>query len=133
MIPYSIPPISLGSLLLLFFTISKVGAFIERIFSVLFNFKALLIVHFILSFSVMVFFTKNAFMSISKEFEDFARVLGYGRIRSLLIILIPMVRNQLLYTYIMGFMRAFKDFGAFAMVAGAIIGKTELRYRHTST
>jgi len=81
----------------------------------------------------MVFFTKNAFMSISKEFEDFARVLGYGRIRSLLIILIPMVRNQLLYTYIMGFMRAFKDFGAFAMVAGAIIGKTELRYRHTST
>ncbi len=66
----------------------------------------------------------HTFKSINVEYEELSRVLGHGFISTFLRISLPLARRGILISFLIGFMKAFSDFGATVMVAGIIIGKT---------
>ena len=123
-LPYSVTPVAVGSLVLLFLASDGLGKTLDAALDLLFTIKGAILVQGILSYSIMSDVFAQVFSSIDEEYEELARTMGYGRLSTLFRILTPMARKGIVEGYLLGFLKAFTDFGATVMVAGAIIGKT---------
>lgn len=66
-----------------------------------------------------------AFESVDPRLELMARTLGYSRLRTFLVITLPLAARGLLAGTILGFTRALGEFGATVTLAGNIPGSTQ--------
>lgn len=123
-LPFTMTPVALGTLVLLLITSTPLGRAIESLFSLLFSLRGAVAVQTVLAFSTMIGPMTSVFENISREYEDVSRTLGHGRLSTFVNIVLPMARRGLVSSALLGFMKAFSDFGATIMVAGMIIGET---------
>lgn len=123
-LPYSMTPVAIGSLVLIFLASGGIGRAINDALGLLFSIRGAIFVQTILAFSIMTDVYSQLFSMISVEYEELSRSLGYSWISTLVKVLIPMSKEGIIEGYLLGFLKAFTDFGATVMVAGAIMGKT---------
>ncbi|WP_428727402.1 molybdate ABC transporter permease subunit [Thermogladius sp.] len=123
-LPFMLTPVATGSIVLLFIVQTSVGRALNGAFNLLFTLNGAVLVQFILAFSTMITPMTDAFKNVSVEYEHVSRTLGHGVFSTFFNVVIPLARRGLVSSILMGFMKAFSDFGATVMVAGMILGKT---------
>jgi molybdate transport system permease protein len=77
------------------------------------------------SFPLVVRGCEQAFAEVDPRYEQVARSLGLGPARSFLRVSLPLAGRGVLYGALLAFTRALGEFGATAIVAGIIPGRTE--------
>lgn len=128
LLPMFLPPTIIGySLLLIISRYSFFGGMLKRIFNInlIFTWQAGAIATFIIALPLIYQNCKAAFLGINEECEEAARVDGASGIHTFLVIKLPMALRAILCGILLGFARAFGEFGATIMVAGNIPGKTQ--------
>lgn len=128
LMPMFLPPSIIGyGLLLLMSRNTILGGFFKNTFniSLIFTWEAGAIATFIMALPIIYQNSKSAFLGISKECEDAGKVDGANHLQVFFKIKIPMAQRAILCGIILGFARAFGEFGATLMVAGNIPGKTQ--------
>ena len=128
MLPLVLPPTVIGFLLLIIFgKNSVVGKTIEWLTggSLLFTVSAAVIAATVVSFPLMYQSIKAGFMSVDRNVREAAMIDGANDWGLLYSIILPLSLKSLLTGIILGFARAFGEFGATLMVAGNIPGKTQ--------
>lgn len=128
LLPMFLPPSIIGyGLLLLLSRNSFLGNSLFQIFNInlIFTWQVGAIATFIMALPIIYQNSKSAFLSINQEIEDAGRIDGATNIQVFFAIKIPMALRVILCGIILGFARAFGEFGATIMVAGNIPGKTQ--------
>ncbi|MFZ5353086.1 MAG: molybdate ABC transporter permease subunit [Bacillota bacterium] len=128
LIPIFLPPSIVGYILLVVIGRNGVlGSVIYGIFEsgIIFTWWAGVLATFIMSLPIVYQNSKAAFFSINHDCEEAAKVDGAGRLQIFMKVTIPMASKGLLAGIILGFARAFGEFGATIMVAGNIPGRTQ--------
>ncbi len=128
LLPVFLPPSIVGYMLLIVFGRNgMLGRLIYQAFDtgLIFTWWAGVLATFIMSLPLVYQNSKAAFLSIDNNCEEAARVDGAGRLQVFFKITIPMALNGLLCGIILGFARAFGEFGATLMVAGNLPGRTQ--------
>lgn len=125
MLPFAMPPIALGASLLIFFTNTWLGTLLNNVIGIVFEVPGLIVAQFTVIFPMVVKVLKSSFDMIDVKYEAVARTLGYGRLLTLLKVLLPMSKAGLASAFILGFSRALGEFGASVTLAGATRFKTE--------
>jgi molybdate transport system permease protein len=127
-LPLVLPPVVTG-----FFLLSAigrrgpVGLLIERLGGeqLIFTPAAAVFAAILISFPLMYQSAKAALQGVDGHLEDAARTLGAGEWRLFRTITLPLAWPGILSGMILSFARALGEFGATAMVAGNIPGKTQ--------
>ncbi len=124
-IPVLLSPVALGLALLLVFRTAP-GSWIERhLLRFVFEIPGIVLAQFVLALALEIRVVKSAYDEINPRYEQVARSLGctaWGAFRT---VTLPLIRPGLLAAFILGWCRAIGDFGATAMIAGAVPQKTE--------
>jgi molybdate transport system permease protein len=77
------------------------------------------------SFPLLVRGCEQAFAEVDPRYEQVARSLGLGPARAFARVSLPLAGRGILYGALLAFTRALGEFGATAIVAGIIPGRTE--------
>ena len=93
--------------------------------SILFTVSAVVIAATVMSFPLMYQSIKVGFMSVDQNVKEAAMIDGSNDWELLFFIILPLSLKSLLTGIILGFARAFGEFGATLMFAGNIPGKTQ--------
>lgn len=128
LLPMFLPPSIIGyGLLLLISRNSFLGHYLFNIFNIklIFTWQAGAIATFVMAFPIIYQNSKSAFLSVDRACEEAARIDGANAIQIFNKIKIPMSQRAILGGIILGFSRAFGEFGATIMVAGNIPGRTQ--------
>lgn len=128
LLPMFLPPTMIGyGLLLIISRYSFFGGMLRKIFNInlIFTWQAGAIATFIIALPLIYQNSKAAFLGISEECEEAAKVDGASVVRVFAVIKLPMALRAILCGVLLGFARAFGEFGATIMVAGNIPGKTQ--------
>lgn len=128
MLPLVLPPTVIGFLLLIIFgKNSIVGKIIEWLTgeSLLFTVSAAIIAATVVSFPLMYQSIKAGFMSVDRKVREAAIIDGANDWQLVFFIILPLSLKFLLTGIILGFARAFGEFGATLMFAGNIPDKTQ--------
>lgn len=128
MLPLVLPPTVIGFLLLIIFgKNSIVGETIKWLTgeSLLFTVLAAIIAATVVSFPLMYQSIKAGFMSVDQNVKEAAIIDGANDWQLLIFIILPLTMKSVLTGIILGFARAFGEFGATLMFAGNIPGKTQ--------
>ncbi|MDD7281367.1 MAG: molybdate ABC transporter permease subunit [Erysipelotrichaceae bacterium] len=126
-LPLVLPPTVMGFFLLLVFGVNQpVGKLVFNLFGVriAFSFSATVIASFFISFPLMYRSTRSAFEQVDPDLISAARTLGMSEFQILIKVIIPNAITGLVSGTILAFARGLGEFGATAMLAGNIIGKT---------
>ena len=127
-LPMVIPPVVTGYLALVFLgKNSLLGGFLERIFSISFAFNWLgaVLVASIMGFPLLVRSVKTAVEMIDSRYRYAANTLGANPVRTFFTITLPLAGPGILAGLILAFARSLGEFGATAVFAGNIPGKTQ--------
>jgi molybdate transport system permease protein len=125
--PLVLPPSVIGFYLLLAFSPGgAVGAFIERWIGMrfVFSFQGLLLASMIYSLPFMVHPIQSGLASLPPTLEEAAWSLGKTRWQTLLQVLLPNIRHQLLTAVVLTFAHTVGEFGVVLMIGGNIPGRT---------
>lgn len=128
LLPMFLPPSIIGyGLLMLIGSRGPLGSFLSSVFDIklVFTWWAGAIATFIISLPLVYQNSKSAFMGIGREYEEAGKIDGATPIQIFFRIKIPMAARAILCGIVLGFARAFGEFGATLMVAGNIPGKTQ--------
>ena len=125
MIPFAMPPVALGALLLVFFTNTGPGSLLNSLFNIVFEVPGLIVAQYIVILPMMIKIVKSSFDLVDTRYDAVARTLGCNRLGVLVKVLVPMARTGVLSAFILGFSRALGEFGASVTLAGATRFKTE--------
>jgi molybdate transport system permease protein len=128
LLPMFLPPTIIGyGLLLLISRYSFFGKTLRSLFrlNLIFTWQAGAIATFIIAMPVIYQNSKAAFLGIDDECIEAARVEGANRLKIFIGIKLPLALRSILCGLLLGFARAFGEFGATIMVAGNIPGKTQ--------
>lgn len=125
MIPFVMPPVALGAVLLVFFTNTLIGSVLDSLLNIVFEVPGIVVAQFAVIFPMVTKVLKTSFELIDIRYEAVARTLGYGRLKVLFKVLLPMCKSGLASAFILGFGRALGEFGASVTLAGATRFKTE--------
>ena len=125
LVPFGMPPVAVGVALLVFFTSTPIGGFIDQLLEIVFTPKGLVVAQFFVVYPMAIRILKNSFAAIDPRYEAVARTLGCTRITALTQVLLPMAKRGILSAYLLAFTRSLGEFGASVTVAGAIKGRTE--------
>jgi len=126
-LPIVLPPTVLGYyLLVLLGRQSHLGRFMESRFDLLIVFTPVgaVIAATLVSIPYMIKASKTAFLGVSPDYLNAARLLGRTEADIFFSVLIPISWRGILAGTTMTFVRALGDFGATLMVAGSIPDKT---------
>jgi molybdate transport system permease protein len=128
MLPLALPPVLVGFLLL--WSIggnSWIGKAVNSVFGadLAFTWVAAAIAAAVVSFPLTVRAFTSAIAGVDQRLETAARGLGAGPWRVLVTITLPLAYRGLLAGLLLGFVRAFSEFGATIIVAGNIPGRTQ--------
>jgi molybdate transport system permease protein len=127
-LPLVLPPVVTGfSLLLLFGRQGPFGRLLNSLFhtQIIFTPYAAIMAALVVSFPLMYQSAKAAFQTIDPHIEDVARTLKASEIKVFFTITLPLAWPGLLSGIVLAFSRALGEFGATALVAGNIPGKTQ--------
>lgn len=127
-LPLVLPPTVIGFILIVIFgSNSMVGRWIENITgsSILFTVPAAIIAASVVAFPLMYQSIKTGFQSVDPNIINAAKVDGATNWELLFLVTIPLSKKALMTGIILGFTRAFGEFGATLMFAGNIPGKTQ--------
>lgn len=128
LLPMFLPPTIIGyGLLLIISKYSFLGKLLRNFFNInlIFTWQAGAIATFIISLPVIYQNSKAAFLGIDEDCEEAARVDGANIARIFFSVKLPMALRAILCGVLLGFARAFGEFGATIMVAGNIPGRTQ--------
>lgn len=126
-LPMVLPPTVLGFFLLLIFGNNQpIGSFLYNVFGVkvAFEFIATVIAAVVVSFPLMYRNTKSAFEQLDQDMILAARTLGFSEFQIFYKIMIPNALPGIISGCLLAFARGLGEYGATAMLAGNIVGKT---------
>jgi len=125
-IPIAMPPVALGTALLIFFTNTPVGVFIDTsILKFVFEVPGIILAQFSVISVLAVRLMKPVFDGIDPRYEKIARTLGHSELDSFVKVTLPMARNGVFGAAVLAWTRAMGEFGATVTLAGATRFKTE--------
>jgi molybdate transport system permease protein len=126
-VPMVLPPVAVGLALLILLGRNGPLAFFWNAFGVdlVFSWWAAAIAAAVVGFPLLTRACEQAFSEVDVRFEQVARSLGLGPLRSFVAVTLPLAKRGVLYGTLLGFTRALGEFGATALVAGIIPGRTE--------
>lgn len=126
MLPLFVPPVATGLVLLMLF--GRRGAFGSALhdagFDVVFTWRAVVLACAVMSFPLLVRTAQSAFGEVNPRLEEIARTLGANEWRVFRTISLPLAWRGVVAGAVLAFARALGEFGATAVVAGIIPGKT---------
>ena len=127
MLPLVLPPTAVGFVLLqLLGRRSAIGGMLEHIgASILFTQTAAVIAAGVMSFPLTFVMFRAAIDATDMRYFDIARTLGASSTRAFVRVTLPLAWRGLIAGVILGFCRAIGEFGATAMIAGNIPGRTQ--------
>jgi molybdate transport system permease protein len=126
-LPMVMPPVAVGLALLWFFgTTSPLAPLwhwlgIELIFTP----SAAVVAAAIVGFPLLARSAEQSFAAVDSSYEEIARTLGTSPAATFIRVSLPLARRGLLYGSLLCFARALGEFGATAVIAGIIPGRTE--------
>ena len=127
-LPMVLPPVAVGLLLLkLLSTRAASGRLAESLLGgpVLLTWKAAAIASAVMSLPLLVLGAEQAFAGVPRRLEHVAATLGASRWRVFARVTLPLAARGLLHGSLFAFARSLGEFGATAVVAGNIPGRTE--------
>lgn len=126
-LPMVLPPTVVGFILLFLFGVeAPLGAFFLEIFHIriVFSFAATVVSAVVISLPLMYRSARGAFQQIDENLIHAARTLGLTEWKIFWRIIIPLSMPGIVSGGILAFARGLGEFGATAMIAGNIAGKT---------
>lgn len=126
-LPLVLPPTVAGFFLLYIFGVKRpVGNFLIEYFGVkiAFSFSAAVLAAAVISFPLMYRSARGAFEQVDQNLIDAGRTLGMSEWKIFFKIMLPNAASGILSGGILSFARGLGEFGATAMIAGNIAGKT---------
>lgn len=126
-LPLVLPPTVMGFFLLLIFGVNQpIGSFFLDFFGIriAFSFSATIIASVVISFPIMYRSARGALEQVDKDLIDAARTLGMSETSIFFKVLIPNALPGIISGGVLSFARGLGEFGATAMLAGNIVGKT---------
>lgn len=126
-LPLVLPPTVMGFFLLLIFGVNQpIGSFFLNVFGVriAFSFSATVIAAVVISFPIMYRSARGALEQVDTDLVDAARTLGMSETSIFFKVLIPNALPGIISGGVLSFARGLGEFGATAMLAGNIVGKT---------
>jgi molybdate transport system permease protein len=126
-LPLVLPPTAIGyGLLSLFARSGPLGSrTLHFDLDVLFTWRAAVIASAVVALPLVARTARSAFEAVDTRLELMARSLGMSRARAFAVVTVPLARNGLLAATALGFGRALGEFGATAIIAGNIPGRTQ--------
>ncbi len=126
-LPMVLPPVAVGLALLLL--LGRHGP-LEVLWTalrvdVVFTWWAAVMAAAIVGFPLLVRSCEQAFGEIDVRYEQLSRSLGLSRMHTFFRVTLPLARRGVAYGTLLAFTRALGEFGATALVAGIIPGRTE--------
>lgn len=125
--PLVLPPTVAGFFLLYIFGAKRpVGEFIETVFGIkiAFSWVATVISATVVSFPLMYRSAKSGFEQIDQSMIDEAKMMGLSDFGILVYILVPCTLPSIISGTVLSLTRGLGEYGATAMLAGNIAGKT---------
>ena len=126
-VPLVLPPTTAGFFLLYLFGVNRpIGSLFMDLFGykIAFSWVATVISAVVVSFPMMYRSARSGFESVEQNMVDEAKMLGLGRFAILYRILVPCAWPSILSGLILAMTRGMGEYGATAMLAGNIAGKT---------
>jgi len=126
-LPMVLPPVAVGlALLLLLGREGPLRALWEWAgIDVVFTWWAAALAAAVVGFPLLARSCEQAFAAVDPVYEAVGRSLGLGRLRAFVRVSLPLARRGVLYGWLLAFTRGLGEFGATALVAGIIPGRTE--------
>ncbi len=126
-LPMVLPPVAVGlGLLLLLGRRGPLGGLWSQLgIEVVFTWWAAAIAAAVVGMPLLVRASEQSFAEVSPRFEQVARSLGAGRFATFFRVTLPLAQRGVLYGVLLCFTRALGEFGATALVAGILPGRTE--------
>lgn len=127
-LPMVMPPTVLGYyLLVLLGKKSWIGAWLytQLGINLIFTWQAATIAAAIVALPLVLKPARAAFEGVDSQLEQVARSLGLSEMAIFFRVTLPLAWRGILAGVLLGFARAFGEFGATLMVAGSIVGKTQ--------
>lgn len=126
-LPLIFPPLVAGLTLLVFFSQTGLGRWIENSgFTFLFDVKGIILCQFMIAATFGIRSTRTAFEDVDRRLENVALTLGYSRLGVFRKISLPLARNGIVAGGILTWARAFGLFGPLIIVVGTVRGRTEV-------
>ncbi len=126
-LPLVLPPTVVGFFLLFIFGVNRpVGRFFLDVFSykIAFSWSATVLASFVVSFPLMYRSARGALEQVPRDLVHAAQTLGLPNWRIFFKIVLPVAMPGIAAGTILAFARGMGEFGATAMIAGNIAGKT---------
>lgn len=127
-LPLVMPPVTTGYLLLLILgTRGIVGKWLYGLFGIRlpFSFPAAVIASMVVSFPLMVRSVRTAMEMVDRKVEQASATLGVGKVKTFLLITIPLALPGIISGMILSFARSLGEFGATITFAGNIADETQ--------
>ena len=125
--PLVLPPTVMGFFLLMIFGVNQpIGKLFLHVFhyKITFSFSATVIAAVVISFPLMYRSAKAAMEQIDHDLIDSGRTLGMSEKRIFFTVILPEAMPGIISGGVLSFARGLGEFGATAMLAGNIVGKT---------
>lgn len=126
-LPMVLPPVAVGfALLLLLARHGPLGGLWNAMgVDIVFTWWAAAAAAAVVGFPLLVRASEQAFAQVDRRYEQVSHSMGLGRLRTFFAVTLPLARRGVLYGTLLAFTRALGEFGATALVAGIIPGRTE--------
>ena len=127
-LPIVFPPLVVGLTLLVFFSQTSLGRWIQDDLGIVFVFqpKGIVLCQFVASASFAIRSAKTAFDDIDRRYENVALTLGCTQFGSFRRICLPLARNGIIAGGILTWSRAFGLFGPLMIFVGSFRNRTEV-------
>lgn len=127
-LPIVFPPLVAGLTLLVFFSQTNLGRWIQEDLGLEFVFqpKGIVLCQFLVAASLAIRSSRTAFDSVDRRHEDVALTLGCTRWGSFYRVCLPLARNGIVAGGILTWARAFGLFGPLMIFVGSFRGRTEV-------
>jgi molybdate transport system permease protein len=126
-LPIVFPPIVVGLTLLVFFTQTAIGRWLEDIgLEFIFQPRGIVLCQFVVSASFAIRSSKSAFDAVDQRYENVALTLGCSPWSSFRRVSLPLAKRGILAGAILTWARAFGIFGPLMIFVGSFRGRTEV-------
>jgi len=126
-LPIVFPPVVVGLTLLVFFTQTPIGRWIEQTgLEFIFQPKGIVLCQFVVSASFAIRSAKSTFDEIDRRLENVALTLGCTQWGSFLRVSLPLAKDGIIAGAILTWARAFGLFGPLMIFVGSFRGRTEV-------
>ncbi|MHC4461029.1 MAG: ABC transporter permease [Planctomycetota bacterium] len=127
-LPIIFPPLVAGLTLLVFFSQTAFGRWIQEDLGIEFVFqpKGIVLCQFLVSASFAIRSAKTAFDDVDRRFENVAMTLGCSQWGSFRFVSLPLAANGIIAGGILTWARAFGLFGPLIIFVGSFRGRTEV-------